>query len=124
MLAMAVTVYDGILSLIFQPFIAVILTSLGIGFVGFIGLPIRLSRGIRSWWISHWWISFVIGTIAFAMMWASWLPALRVKVWNPDLEVYQDSFQPVLAFGGWLLTIFAVFHFFPPINLFRRGESS
>ncbi len=95
-------------------------TTFGIGLVSIIGLPIRCSQGIRSWWMKHWWISVIIGTIAFAMMWASWLPSLRVQVWNPDLEVYQDSFHPVLAFGSWLLTIFAVFHISPPIKQNNR----
>ncbi len=116
MLAMAMTVYDGILSLVFQPILAVILTTLAIGMVGIVGLPIRLIRGLRSWWLDHWWISFLIGSVAFVMMWASWLPDLRVQVWNPDLESHEDSFQPILGFGGWLLTVFAVFHFFPPIK--------
>ena len=120
MLAMAMTVYDGILSLIFHPIIAVILTSIAIGVVGVVGIPIRLGRRLRLWWIDHWWISLVIGTIAFAMMWASWLPDLRTQVWNPDLETHEDSFHPTLGFGGWLLTIFAVFHFFPPIKSLRR----
>jgi hypothetical protein len=116
MLAMAMTVYDGVLSLIFQPIIAVILTTIGIGIVWLVGLPIRLFSGLRSWWIDHWWISFAIGTVAFVMMWASWLPSLRIQVWNPDLESHEDSFHPLLGFGGWLLTVFAVFHFFPPLK--------
>jgi hypothetical protein len=120
MLAMAMTVCDGILSLIFQPIIAVILTSIAIVIVGIVELPIRLVRRLRSWWISHWWISLVIGTAALAMMWASWLPDLRIQVWNPDLGVYENSFHPTLGFGGWLLTIFAVFHFFPPFKSLRR----
>lgn len=119
MLAMAMTVYDGILSLIFQPIVAVVLTTISIGIVGTVGLPIRVFRGLRTWWIDHWWISFIIGTVAFAMMWVSWLPDLRVQVWNPDLESHQDSFHPILGLGGWLLTLFAVLHFFPPFRILR-----
>lgn len=121
MLAMAMTVYDGLLSLIVQPVMALILTTIGIGLAWIIGLPIRVSRTLRSWWIEHWWISFFIGAVAFAMMWVSWLPGLRVQVWNPDLESHQDSFEPLLALGGWLLTIFAAFHFFPPLKQRRNA---
>jgi hypothetical protein len=122
MLAMAMTVYDGIFSLIFQPIIAVILTTIGIGFVWIVGLPIRLSPRLRSWWIKHWWVSFVIGAVAFGMMCTSWHPSFRIQVWNPDLESQEDSFHPLLGFGGWLLTIFAVFHFYPPFKPFWRAE--
>lgn len=79
MLATTMTVYDGILSLIFQPIIAVVLTVIAIAIVGLVGLPIRFISGLGLWWMNHWWISFIIGTVAFAMMWASWLPNFRVN---------------------------------------------
>ena len=119
MLAMVMTVYDGILSFIFQPIMAVIFTTVGIVLVWIAGLPIRFSKRLRSWWLARWWISPVLATVAFAMMVASWHPDLRIKVWNPDLEHWQDSFQPHLAIGGWLLTLFAVLHFFPPFQWLR-----
>jgi len=116
MLAMAMTVFDGILSLILQPFVAVVMTSVAIVPLWILGLPIRLCRGLRAWWLDHWWISPVLGAVAFAMMCASWYPDLRIKVWNPEFEYWQESFQPHLSVGGWLLTLFAVLHFFPPFQ--------
>lgn len=124
LIAMAMTVYDGVLSLLFQPIPAVILTVFAIGISWLAGLPIRLCPGLREWWIKHWWLSFVIGMVAFAMMCASWLPGLRIQVWNPDLESLGDSFHPLLGVGGWLLTVFAVLHFFPPFKWPRRASKN
>lgn len=115
MLAVAMTTYDGLLSLIFQPIIGAIVSGIAIVLLLIVGLPIRLSKKINRWWKNHWWIPFVIGTLAFIMMSLSWHPHFRVKVIDPESDLMVDSFHPVLAVGGWLLTIFAVLHFYPPI---------
>ena len=44
----------------------------------------------------------------------SWLPKYRVEIYKPEIEIWVDSFHPVLAIGGWMLTIFYVLHFYPP----------
>ena len=119
MLAMAMTVYDGILSLMFQPIIGTICTFIAIALMLLVGLPIRLMRSVNDWWRKHWWIVLVIGTVACAMMYASWMPQYRTKVFDPEMGVEIDSFHPVLAVGGWLMTIFAVLHFYPPLPWLR-----
>lgn len=115
MLAVAVTVYDGIFSVIFQPIMGAIFSGIAIFLLLILGLPIRLSKNLNNWWKSHWWLPIVIGTAAFIMMCLSWLPYFRVKVLDTEMDVMLDSFHPVLAIGGWLLTLFAVLHFYPPI---------
>ncbi len=119
MLAMAMTVYDGILSMMFQPIVGTILTLIAIAMMSLLGLPIRLMRPLNDWWRKHWWIVFVIGTIAFLMMYASWMPQFRTKILDPETDMEVASFHPVLAVGGWLLTIFAVLHFYPPLPWMR-----
>jgi len=121
MLAMAMTVYDGVLSLMFQPFVGGILTSIAIAILLVVGLPLRLVAGLHQWWQHYWWMAFVLGSVAFIMMYASWLPQFRVQVRDPELDVMVDSFHPVLAFGGWMLTIFAVLHFGSSRVLVGRG---
>jgi uncharacterized membrane protein YczE len=103
MLAMAMTVYDGILSMMFQPIVGTILTLIAIAMMSLLGLPIRLMRPLNDWWRKHWWIVFVIGT----------------KILDPETDMEVASFHPVLAVGGWLLTIFAVLHFYPPLPWMR-----
>lgn len=115
MLAVVMTDYDGILSIIFQPIMGAILSAIAILFLLIIGLPIRLIKRMNIWWKAHWWLPFVIGTLAFAMMVLSWIPYFRIKVMHPELGVMVDTFHPVLAIVGWLLTLFAVLHFYPPL---------
>ena len=122
MLAMAMTVYDGILSLIFQPIVGTIITSIAIAVLLVLGLPIRHLPRLHQWWRKHGWFVFVLGTMAFGMMHASWLPPLRIQTTHPDLGTSVDSFHPVLAFGGWMLTIFSVLHFYPPLPWFRPRQ--
>ena len=119
MLAVAMTVYDGLISMIFQPIMGAIFTGIAILLLLLIGLPIRLWKQLNVWWRSHWWIPFVIGTVAFIMICLSWSPGLRVQVMDPDLNIMVDSFHPLLAIGGWLLTLFAVLHFYPPMPWLR-----
>jgi len=119
MLAVAMTVYDGLISMIFQPIMGAIFTGIAILLLLLIGLPIRLWKQLNVWWRSHWWIPFVIGTVAFIMICLSWSPGLRVQAMDPDLNIMVDSFHPLLAIGGWLLTLFAVLHFYPPMPWLR-----
>ena len=120
MLAVVMTVYDGPLSMIFQPIVGVILTGIAIFLLLILGLPIRLSKTVNLWWRKHWWISFVIGTAAFTMMCLSWHSKFRIKVMDPEVNQLVDSFHPALAIGGWMLTLFAVLHFYPPTHWLRN----
>lgn len=115
MLAVAMTVYDGLLSMILQPIIGVLVSLVAVFFLLILGLPIRLNRIVNKWWKAHWWLSFIIGTAAFVMMVISWLPMFRVPVMDSEMNMMVESFHPVLAITGWLLTLFAVLHFYPPL---------
>jgi hypothetical protein len=115
MLAMAMTVYDGLLSMIFQPIMGAICTVVAIIILLVVGLPIRLMKKVNQWWKDHWWIAFILGTLAFAMMFVSWMPLFRIKMFDPETGIQFDSFHPVFSIGGWMLTIFAVLHFYPPL---------
>jgi hypothetical protein len=118
-LVMAMTVYDGILSMIFQPIMGAIFTTIAIVIMLIAGLPIRFIRLLNTWWRQHWWIVFVIGAVAFGMMYASWMPQYRIKVFDPEMNMEVDSFHPALAISGWMMTIFAVLHFYPPFPFLR-----
>ena len=124
MLAVAMTVYDGFLSIIFQPIMGAAFSLIAILILAVLGLPIRLMKGMNLWWKAHWWIAFIIGTLAFGMMWASWMPEFRVKVFDPEMNMEVDSFNPYLAIGGWVLTLFAVLHFYPPLPSRSANNSS
>ncbi len=114
LIAMAMTVYDGILSLIGQPIMGGLVSLVAILLLLLVGLPLRLVAPVHRWWRQRWWLPLVLGAVGFAMMWASWLPEFRRQIYDPDLRTMADTFHPVLAIGGWLLTLFAVLHFYPP----------
>lgn len=120
MLAVMMTIFDGVLSLVLQPFVGGILTLVAIAILLVVGLPLRLVPGLRRWWQRYWWLAVVMGLVAFVLMAVSWLPQFRVQLKNPELDTLVDSFHPALGLAGWMLTIFAVLHFYPPLHWLQR----
>jgi fatty acid desaturase len=113
MIAVAMTVYDGLLSMIFQPIIGVIFSSIASFFLLLLGLPIRLNRTVNRVWKRYWWIALVLAGIGIVLMACSWLACFRKKVFVAEGQEF-ESFHPALSIGGWLVMLFAVLHFFPP----------
>jgi hypothetical protein len=124
LLAVAMTVYDGILSLIFQPIIGAIFSLAAIALLLILGLPIRLNRKLNRWWKKHWWISSVLlagGVISMAL---SWAPAFRETVYDSFLKQNVENFNPLFAIGGWLLFLFAILHTYSPFPQQNENASS
>ena len=116
MLAVILTIYDGILSLILQPIAGAFFSGLAIAFLLVLGLPIRLSKKLHAWWRVHWWIAPALLGLATLMIVASWLPLLRAQYIDPEWGTQEESFNQFLAPVGWLLTLFAILHFYLPTN--------
>jgi len=114
MVATVLTLYDGLLSLVFQPVIGGFFSLVVVLGLLVIGLPIRMIPGVNRWWKRYWWVSLLAAGVAFLMMWASWIPSMRIVIVDPDLQIERESFQPLLSIGGWVLAMFAVLHFYPP----------
>ncbi len=114
LLAVLMTAYDGLLTLISQPIAGCIYTLIALVLLSVLGLPLRLYRPLNVWWKRRWWMPIAMGAFAFILMAFSWLPALRWSMTDPELGIPVETFHPVLAFGGWLLTLFSVLHFYPP----------
>lgn len=122
MLAVVLTMYDGFLTLIFQPIAGLLFSGVAIIVLLLVGLPIRLSKTINRWWRKHWWIPLALGISACVMMFLSLTPPFLEQVMDPELNEMVDCMNTDLGGGGWLLTIFAVLHFYPPI--FTRAVKS
>lgn len=107
MIAMVMTTYDGIASLILQPIMGSILTGLALIALLVVGSPLLIGAVWKHWRRAGW---LVLGVtmIGIACLIASWHPSLRVKVVNPDTGAMVDSFQPALAVGGWFAAMFGV----------------
>ncbi|HEY0010214.1 MAG TPA: hypothetical protein VGB55_15930 [Tepidisphaeraceae bacterium] len=107
LIAMAMTTYDGVLSLIFQPIVGLIFTALALLALGVIGSPLLIGRVWRHWRRAGWWV-LGLTVIGIACLGASWYPSLRVTVLNPDDGTSVESFHPALAVGGWLIAMFGI----------------
>ncbi len=118
MIAMAMTVYDGILSLVFQPIVGSVATVLGLLALCIIGSPLLIT-GVWKHWRRLGWLVLLLSVMGVACFIASWHPSLRVKVLDPETNMMEDSFHPVLSIGGWLLAMFGVL-FCPAIGF--RGD--
>src|SRR5690606_32740947 len=82
MLAVVLTVYDGLLSVILQPILGAVFTGVAILCLLVAGLPIRRIHKINQWWKAHWWVALVIGSLALLMLWLSWMPQFRIQVFD------------------------------------------
>ena len=107
LIAMAMTTYDGIASLIVQPIMGSILTGLALIVLLVVGSPLLIGA-VWNRWRRAGWLVLGITVIGIGCLIASWHPALRIKVLNPDTGAMVDSFQPALAAGGWLAAMFGV----------------
>ncbi len=122
MIAMMMTTYDGVLSMIFQPIMGAIFAAIVVAVCFILGLPIRLIRSLRERWRSAWWLPLFFGAVGFVLMVMSWV--LRVTVHDPTTDMDAQTFQPAMALGGWLLSVFAALHFWFPLPRFLRRVQS
>jgi len=114
MVAVVLTVYDGIGSFIFQPVMGLICSFIIIIPCLIVGLPIRFYEKLHCLWKRYWWFPFVLGTIGFLLMYLANFSYYQVLVYDSLLEQEVVSLNPTLYVSGWVLTIFAVLHFYPP----------
>jgi hypothetical protein len=99
-----------------QPIIGGVLSILTIGICLLIGLPIRISSSLNTWWTERIWLALAGVLCGFSMIIVTVLPSMATIV-NTTIEgeVVQRQI-PNLGFAGagWLLTAFSVLHLFPP----------
>lgn len=108
LLAMVLTVYDGLMSMIFQPIVGAICSLVGLAAMGLLGLPLYWGP-LRSWWWTRGaWPSVVILAASIVALGLSWHPSLRIMVRHPELATDIASFHPTLAIGGWLGLLFGL----------------
>jgi hypothetical protein len=122
MIAMMMTTYDGVLSMIFQPIIGAIFAAVGVAVCFLLGLPIRFIRSMCERWRGVWWLPLFFGAVGFVLMVMSWM--LRVTVHDPATGMDVQTFQPAMALTGWLLSVFAALHFWFPLPRFLRRVQS
>lgn len=120
LIAMAMTVYDGLLSLIFQPILGLIITGMACVILTIVASPLLITR-IWRLWQRLWLLPLLLIPTGIVLMIISWLPPLRVQVWHPELQMPIDSFHPGLGIGGWAVMLFGIL-WFPKFSLTRDGR--
>jgi hypothetical protein len=124
MLAMLMTTYDGILSMIFQPIMGAIFAAIAVALCFVLGLPIRFIRSAREFWRRVWWLPLFLGVVGFVLMVTSWLPPFRQTVHDYGTGREIETFQPAMVVSGYLLSVFAALHFWFPLPRFLRRTHS
>lgn len=124
MIAMMMTTYDGFPSLLLQPFMGAIFACVAVLICLLIGLPIRFVVSVRRLWQRLWWLPLFLGSLGFVLMVLSWLPPFRQTTYDQIRQMEVQTFQPILAVSGWLVSIFAALHFWFPLPKFLRERGS
>ena len=120
LIAMAMTVYDGALSLIFQPIVGSILTGIACVALTVLASPLLITR-VWNFWRRLWPVPLLLAMAGVVSMAASWHSSLRIQVWDPELHMQVESFHPVLAMGGWAAMLFGIL-WLPKIALTRDAR--
>jgi hypothetical protein len=107
MIAMVLSVYDGVWSLIFQPIMGSVLTIIALIGLVVVGSPL-LGRRSWAWWARNGWISFSLAGLGLVVFVLAWHQRMQVQVFDPQLGQMIDQPHPGLGVGGWLAVVFAV----------------
>jgi hypothetical protein len=108
MIAMAMTVYDGFVSMILQPIMGTLFTIIAIVLLLIVGIPF-LFKKIWLWWNKLKWISIILFFVCVLLMILSWFP-FKITVIDYETKNTVEIFQPVLALIGWLGAIFSILY--------------
>jgi len=118
MIAMMMTVYDGLLSMIFQPIIAVLCSSLTVGIALLVGLLFKIPA------LGQWWrvtpipaALLVIGSLVI-LCFGSTL-GLRHTFTHPETQQPIVGLRPDAALVGYFVLLFAIANW--PVK--RKGDA-
>jgi len=107
MIGMLLTVYDGVLSLIFQPVTGLIVSGVCVAAALVAGLVLRIPL-LRRWWsATSLWAGLVAGASLFLLAFG-YSPGLTYVGTNPKTGVSIVMLHPGVALGGYFSFLFAV----------------
>ena len=107
MIAMVVTIYDGILSLIFQPIMAAITSALAVGLGLLFGL-IFLVPCLGKIWRSSWvWAAIIASVCVLILCFGSGFGVTK-KFTDRETGLTHEGLRPSVALASYLVLIFTV----------------
>jgi uncharacterized membrane protein YhaH (DUF805 family) len=115
MVAMVLTVYDGVLSLIFQPFMAALFSGVVVGAAFVLGLPLRAPK-IREIWSSVSWWALLVTVAAIGVMIFHAQLGLQAEILNPETKEKMKTMSPLAGVICYFMAIF------PVVNLPGKKE--
>lgn len=101
---------------LFQPIIAFLFSFVTIIVCGLIGLPIRLSNRINTWWRTHFYVSILIGFLGLVACAISLMPGFVEEVtYRMDgMDMSHTVPNQILSISGWFLVAIGTLHTYPP----------
>jgi hypothetical protein len=105
---------------LFQPILAVILSSLTVLICLILGLPIRLIRKLNQWWTKNFHLALILTFVGMILLVVSTLPEFleQKKIIIDNDEIVKMIPNMGIALTGWFLTAFSILHTYPP-NILR-----
>jgi len=110
MVAMILTTYDGLLSLIFQPFMAVLFSGIVVGFALLAGLILRAPKIRDLWRGAGWWV-LLIAVVSIAVVVFHAQLGLQEELVDPGTGRKIISMSPLAAVICYFFVIFPVVNF-------------
>jgi len=107
MIGMLTTTYDGLLSLIFQPIMAVFWSGLFVVLALLVGLVLRLPPLARIWNASPFWAFAVAGASQFSLIFGYSLGLTDVGT-HPETKQQFAMLHPAVAVGGYFFLVFSI----------------
>ena len=107
MVAMVLTVYDGLLSLIFQPIMAALWSAFAVFLSLLVGLVLRVGPLSRVWNGSRRWAALIIVASLFVLIFGYFLGLTDVGI-EPESEAEVVILHPVAALTGYFLLVFSI----------------
>ena len=118
--------FDRILGLaVFQPIVAIILSSLTIIFCFLLGLPIRIVSAINVWWTKHFYLAIVLVLLGIVFLILSITPHFmtQASITTGGEQVIKSIPHGPLVILGWFLTGFSILHCYPPYWLYVKVKN-
>ena len=121
MIAMVMTVYDGLLSIIFQPIIAVICSAFTVGISLLVGLLFKIPV-LGRWWRSSMIPAALLVIVSLVILCFGASLGLRYTFTNPETHQPIEELHPDVALGGYFALVFTIANW--PVRPRRKAEPS